>query len=602
MNYSTFLFFISLLLVSCNTKSTSPKVTEQPNFIIIQADDLGWDDLPLNGNSYAKTPKLDKLAASSLKINRFYVNPVCAPSRASLLTGRDFLLTGVSHVHGGKDFLNLNETTFGSVFQNEGYQTGIWGKWHSGTTEGYFPWQRGFNEAYMAKLYKHKNSEGSFNGKPVKFNKWTEEVIVDYAINFVKKNQNVPFVAYLSFLTVHEPLIAREKIIKRYRKQGLSENLATIYAMIEQMDAEIGRLLKEISNLGLDKNTYIIFMSDNGPAILNNYLNESDRDIRYSSNYKGHKGNIWENGVKSPLLISHPKKLKAAKISLLSDVSDIFPTIAELAGIDISKYQLNLTGKSFAKNLLQESYNRPDKIVFNYANIGWPPTNTAWSPKGVNNEYLPIENNKELTNYEPQIMSIIKGDYKLLKNPSRIEATIGNKDNYALISIAKDTLENYNISTKNEELFITMKEILQKKYISIINSKNSFKPIIFNLDSASANNIYLYAPSKIGDDLGVGYNFSYPWNTTKCFASYNVKSTITYTATPTIIKKGNTSNITYLLNINGIKSKSIYQNENEIVFEKIKISKGESIIHISVIASPSSNKNNEIHFKELILQ
>ena len=152
---------------------------QKPNIILIQADDLGFCDLAIHGNTFAETPALDNLAKNGMQFSNFYVNSVCAPTRASLLTGRHFLRTGVSHVHGGKDFIHLEETLLPEALKENGYVTGMWGKWHSGKTAGYFPWQRGFDEAYMAQLYKHENSRGYLNGELVEHQKWASEVITD---------------------------------------------------------------------------------------------------------------------------------------------------------------------------------------------------------------------------------------------------------------------------------------------------------------------------------------------------------------------------------------------------------------------------------------
>src|SRR6056297_1278911 len=173
---------------------------QKPNFVLVLTDDMGWSDLSLHGNRILETPHLDNLAKQSAQFAKFNVNPVCAPSRASLLTGRHFLRTGVSHVHGGKEYIALNEKLLPEILQEKGYATGLWGKWHSGQTDGYQPWQRGFDEAYKAKLYQHRNSEGLFNGKPVQHQKWGSEVIVDYALDFMKRNRNQPFFAYLPLM------------------------------------------------------------------------------------------------------------------------------------------------------------------------------------------------------------------------------------------------------------------------------------------------------------------------------------------------------------------------------------------------------------------
>ena len=220
------------VLLSCGLKN---KEHERPNFLLLLADDMGWDDLSLHGNTFIETPNLDRFAKESVQFSRYYVNPVCAPTRASLLTGRHFLRTGVSHVHGGKDFLALDEITAADVLKDNGYRTGMWGKWHSGKTEGYFPWQRGFEEAYMAGLYQHRNNQGLLNGEPIEHKGWTTDVLVDYAIDFMQRHQNEPFFAYVPFLSCHAPLDARHERIDDYMQKGISRSLAMVYAM------EIGR-------------------------------------------------------------------------------------------------------------------------------------------------------------------------------------------------------------------------------------------------------------------------------------------------------------------------------------------------------------------------
>lgn len=594
-------FYIFLMMVFTACSQQEKNSSEKPNFIILQADDLGYDDLALNGNTYVQTPNLDKLANQSVVINNFYVNPVCAPTRASLLTGRDFLLTGVSHVHGGKDFISLNEKTFADIFRNHGYATGIWGKWHSGKTEGYFPWQRGFDEAYMAQLYKHRNSAGLLNGKAVSHTKWSDEVIVDYAINFIESNKQKPFIAYLSFLSCHAPIVAIEEVIEKYVKMGLSRNLAAVYAMIDQMDHEIGRLLSYLENSGIYENTLILFMSDNGPAILNNWLSDNDRNVRYHGKFKGHKGNIWENGVKSPLIVSWPEKLNPRTSGLLCDVSDIFPTMAEFADIELSAYALELSGKSFADHLLKNRDARPDKMVFNYANKGWPPTDLAWTPKGVKNEYLPNKDkgtDPELQ-FSNQILSMRTEDYKILKNASSRENNILDAEGYALINIKNDPGEKYNLSKEKSGIYSQMKDALETRYCRILRSENSYQPIIFRILPYKPNSILLYAPSKMSEGVKIAFDFSWPWNSTGLWAEYQIDCTDTITVLPLIPCEDCDYNPDLMLKINGLSSSVEKVINDTIFFEAIEISTGRHNLLLQTGARNLPEK--EIHLRELIM-
>ena len=154
---------------------------------------MGFSDLAVHGNPYISTPNLDKLANEGVQFSQFYVTPVCATTRATLLTGRHHLKTGVTHVHGGKDFLHLSETTLAERLKEAGYKTGMWGKWHSGKTKGYFPWERGFDEAYMAGLYQFTNNKGLFNGKLKQHSGWTTEILTDFALDFINRNKEAPF-------------------------------------------------------------------------------------------------------------------------------------------------------------------------------------------------------------------------------------------------------------------------------------------------------------------------------------------------------------------------------------------------------------------------
>jgi arylsulfatase A-like enzyme len=176
-------------------------MTDRPNVIVILADDLGYGDLGIHGNTVCRTPNLDRLGHHSLRIVPFYVHAVCAPTRASLLTGRHYLRTGVSHVHGGRDFLHPREVTIADWFRHNGYRTGMWGKWHSGKTTGYFPWERGFDEAYMADLYQHEGGGGRLNGERIDTPGWTTAAITDMALDFAEKEDDRPSSASSAILS-----------------------------------------------------------------------------------------------------------------------------------------------------------------------------------------------------------------------------------------------------------------------------------------------------------------------------------------------------------------------------------------------------------------
>lgn len=515
-----FSVLVVLLPVSCSKKEQT-----QPNIVIIQLDDLGYDDLATNGNLLIETPFIDSFANSAMRFEQFYVNPVCAPSRASLLTGRHFLRTGVSHVHGGMDFINRDETLIGEVLQDAGYKTGMWGKWHSGHTNGYFPWQRGFDEAYMAALYKHRNSFGLLNGEEVKHSKWADEVITSYAIDFISRNRQGPFFAYLSYLSVHAPLETPDSLKIKYVEKGLSPNLATIYGMVEHVDHYIGKLLNAIDTMGLGPETLIMIMSDNGPAVLNDLLTDEDRRIRYVSGMKGQKGNIWENGVRSPFLIKWQGVTQTGFCHQLIDITDIFPTVTALAGVESGSLPKATDGIDFSEFITCGNAEAIDKVSYNYANRGWPPTKSPWSPEGVLDEYRPVtESGKMGLRYEDQILSVRKGAFKLMHSPGKVDEMPAVENGYVLVDILADPREENNLYSVLPDVSEEMSQLLKFWWQSILNEPASFRMPVYTVGSEYEEITVIPAkgPRQISPGVTPAFAWLTGWLHPGDFAEYSI--------------------------------------------------------------------------------
>lgn len=484
-----------LITLSCGQeKQIKP---EQPNIVMIMFDDLGWSDLGIHGNPIIETPHLDSLAEQSLQFSDFYVNPVCAASRASLLTGRHFLRTGVSHVHGGKDFMHLDETTLASVLQENGYKTGIWGKWHSGDSHRYYPWQRGFDEAYKARLYQHRNSLGLFNGQPVESQKWADEVIVDYAIDFVDRNKHTPFFAYVSLLTPHTPLDAPDSIIRKYKNKGLSDNMAELYAMIDFSDQNLGRFFTTLREFNLLENTVIMVFSDNGPAVNRGIISDEDREIRYVNDLRGHKGDIWENGIRSPFFLNWTGTLQPARVNNLFDITDLFPTVLDLAHITY-KPELPLDGISMYPFLTGENSDLEKQSSYNYANKAWPPSLEPYDPDGKYNEYQPV--NKSNKKVDQQVISFRTPGYKFLLNPG-VDGVFNTKDSLWLSDIRQDRQEQHNLIKKKAETADIMRQSIDNWYTEILNEPHSYAPPVLYLPEDSLLNVKATWVSNLSEGL-----------------------------------------------------------------------------------------------------
>ncbi|MBU3005559.1 sulfatase-like hydrolase/transferase [Paraglaciecola arctica] len=428
---------ISLAIIAC---SANKKLSEQndgnvnihisahkkqkPNILLIQADDLGFDDISIHGNKLLTTPNLDALAKESVRFNQFYVSSVCAPTRASLLTGRHFLKTGVSGVHAGRDFVNLNETLLSEVAQQNNYTTAMWGKWHSGKTEGYFPWDRGFEQAYYATLYNYFDNVGLMNGEELHTTGFATDRITDFAIDFINDHHSKPFFAYISYMAPHNPWRAPVEKISNYISKGLSKPMATLYGMIDNLDFNIGRVLQQLENSGIDENTIVIFISDNGPWTRSYRFGLTDEEwnLRNPNQRKGSKAKNWDNGIHSPLFVRWKGHYQPKDINQLSSVEDLYPTIVDWMNSDYissGKQTLPLDGVSL-QPLIDGKQQNSEKVIFS----SWASPSVADYKYDKSDEtgfYYPLMNDYiDDIEFEDQRLAIRLGDYKLVRNEDKL--------------------------------------------------------------------------------------------------------------------------------------------------------------------------------------
>lgn len=487
----------------------------RPNILLLLADDMGVDDLGAI-NPQLTTPRLDELAGASASFEQFYVNAVCAPTRASLLTGRHFLRTGVSHVHGGKDFVHRGETLLPQALKENGYATGMWGKWHSGHSPGYYPWERGFDEAYMADLYKHEQSKGLLNGRAVAHAEWANEVVADYAIDFLQRQRDTAFFAFLSFLSPHTPIRAPEAYITKHLAAGRSPNQAVLYGMLEHLDHQIGRVLDALAELGLAENTIVIFLSDNGPQILTGFLSPEERQARYASGLRGHKGDLWENGVKSPLFVRWPEQVEPAKRAQLADVTDLYPTLVELAGGQYPAGQLPLDGQSLLPYLWNDGLERPAKTVFDYAHRGWIPSDDVpYTLDGLYREYDPVQ--KDTLSWANQILSLRRGDFKFVLNPPGGGAQ-------ALYDVRQDPKEQRDLVAAHPLIAKDMHRLLAQRFADVQAEAHAFQVPAFQIGGAEHEEYPLFgkAPQRISAGLRNTVTGLKYWPSSGGFAEYEL--------------------------------------------------------------------------------
>ncbi|MDW7690326.1 arylsulfatase [Flammeovirgaceae bacterium SG7u.111] len=362
-NLLLFLIYIPILF-SCSDQERNPeKATTRPNVILILTDDQGYGDLGIHGNESIHTPVLDKMAIDGVRMDRFYVSPLCAPTRASLLTGRYNLRTGTRWVSDGLENMRGEEITIGEVFNNAGYKTGCFGKWHNGAHFPYHPNQQGFDE-FIGFCAGHWNNyfgtKLEKNGEPFSTKGFITDALTDEAISFIKENKNAPFLCYIPYNVPHSPFQVPDKYYDKYynnltaiEDEAERRKAAAVYGMCENMDENVGRIFTEVEKLGLSENTIIIYLTDNGP-----------NGHRFNAGMKGIKGSVHEGGVRVPFFAQwkghFPKGVKSGKLAAHIDV---LPTLASLCQIDLPK-GLVLDGKDISPLLMGKEEGWPDRIIF----------------------------------------------------------------------------------------------------------------------------------------------------------------------------------------------------------------------------------------------
>jgi arylsulfatase A-like enzyme len=370
----------------------------KPNIVVIMADDLGWRDLHCYGNGQIDTPFLDRLASEGMRFTDAYAAaPVCSPTRAAMMTGlAPARLRLTNHAPGNPDGfslpgsdlqepetvrnLALSYTTIAERLSAAGYATGHVGKWHLSYVN-----PRGSEQLDQRELYPEKqgfdvNIGGNSSGGPPSYfspyrnptlkdgeaGEYLPQRLADEAMNFVRRNRGRPFFLNWWPFSVHYPMQAPDELIAKYRqRQGVKDPVYA--AMIEGMDAAIGRFLKQLDEAGLRDNTLILFKSDNGG------YSGDNRPLR------GFKGTLYEGGIRVPWIVRWPGRVPAGSICSTPVIStDCYPTLLEAAGLQPAP-GITLDGRSLIPLFEQKSGFDRDAIFFHYPNYAFHKKNRLGS-------------------------------------------------------------------------------------------------------------------------------------------------------------------------------------------------------------------------------
>ena len=343
-----------------------------PNIIVVLTDDQGYGDLGAHENPEIRTPNLDRFAAEGVEFKNFYVSPVCAPTRAALLTGRHHYRTGVIHTSRGGAKMHADEVTIAERLQKAGYRTGIFGKWHLGDNYPMRPSDQGFGETLVHKsggIGQAPDRPGDYfdpvlwrNGERIEGDGYCTDIFFEAAMDFIERNREAPFFAFIPTNAPHTPLIVDDKYARPYLDAGLDEATAKVYGMVENIDENFAGLIAKLDELGLRENTIIVFITDNGP-----------QQRRYNAGLRGRKSSTYEGGIRAISIWQWPGQLKApARIESIAAHIDVAPTLLEAAGVEMTEPP-HFDGRSLLETLRDGANDPKERTLFFQCHRGLTP-------------------------------------------------------------------------------------------------------------------------------------------------------------------------------------------------------------------------------------
>ena len=475
------LFAAAILVIGFSDVSLAQTDSaKRPNIVLIMTDDQGFGDVGFHGNTEINTPNLDLLASQSAEFTNFYVQPLCTPTRAALLTGRYPERTGAVEVNYGRSIIREEEITIAENLKAAGYRTGIFGKWHLGDNFPVRPSDKGFEECL------HHNAGGvgqagdppgntyfdpilRHNNVPKKYKGYCNDIFFQEAMNFAEQNKTQPFFIYLATNLPHLPLQVAEKYVAPYRKYGVNEINAKTYGMIANIDENVGFLMERLQELNLEENTIVIFLSDNGPR-----TSRQKDDVypdRYNAGLRGTKSSIYEGGIRVPFLIRWPNKIRAGlKLPEIAAHIDVLPTLLEACGADPIDQDRIIDGQSLLPLVTQSNPTWSDRTLFFQHNANHEPL--MYSHFAARSQRYKLV--QPFPNPRDQLLDIDEFDI-----PAQL-------DNLELYDIEKDPSEIDNIASSHPQVIAAMMESYENWYRDVTAELNYWDP----------QRIYLGAPEE----------------------------------------------------------------------------------------------------------
>lgn len=387
------------ILAGATVGFSNAQTGKRPNVVLVMTDDQGYGDLSLYGNPRLKTPNMDAVAKEGVQFTQFQVCPVCSPTRSSLLTGRYNYRTGVVDTFLGRSMMYADEVTVAEILGSNGYRTGIFGKWHLGDNYPMRSCDQGFQESLVIKgggIGQPSDPPGSsyfdpilqHNGTQKKYTGYCTDVFFDAAMGWIEHGGSKPFFAYIPTNAPHSPLMVDEKWSRPFAQMGLADDVAKVYGMIANIDWNLGKLTTKLRDLGIERDTMFIFMTDNGPV---------GPTVRYNAGLRAVKGTPYQGGIRVPFFVRWPGRLTPRTTDRIAAQIDVMPTILDVCGVKMPK-GLKIDGKSLWSLAEGTAKNWPDRTLFTQWHRGDQPE--AFRDSSVRTQRYKLINGKELYDIE----------------------------------------------------------------------------------------------------------------------------------------------------------------------------------------------------------
>jgi arylsulfatase A-like enzyme len=476
-------YLVSLAVAGAfgNQAETWAAAVTRPNVVVIITDDQGFGDLGCHGNPVIQTPTLDRFAAESVWLRNFYVSPVCAPTRACLLTGRYNYRGGVTDTYRGRAMLRPGETTLAEALAAAGYRTGIFGKWHLGDNYPLRSIDQGFSEALVHNgggigqpadppESRYFNPILQHNGQATSTTGYCSNVFTGAAIEFIEAENDTPFFAYLAFNCPHDPLDVADEEAAPYRVVDLSpaafppigqplptktdsEAIARVYGMVTNIDRNVGQLLDALDQRGLADNTIVVFLTDNGPA-----------HPRFNGGLRDRKGSVYEGGIRVPCYVRWPARLKAGSVVDPPTAHiDLMPTLLAACEV-VPAASIAFDGSNLLPLLLDPSADWPERTLFFQWHRGDAPQ-------------------------QGRAFAALGPRYKLVQSLAVGEGDWTGPPRYELFDIPADPFEQHDVAAEDPEIVANLKSQYDAWFADV--SRDGYAPPRIVLGTIHENPVVL---------------------------------------------------------------------------------------------------------------